>query len=145
MSWISDVREGLQGLPRDGRSLRRYGITMAVVLAALGVASLVIGRHAWRGAALLVAACAFLLPALLRPRSLTGVRAVWMGLALGIGWWVSRLLLLLSFVLLVTPLGLIMRLVGRDPMVRKWDEGSESYWIPRDPEPRPPESYDKPY
>jgi hypothetical protein len=145
MSWFGDVREGLRGLPRDDRSLRRYGITMAVVLALLGGASLLIGRHTWRGGALLMVAGAFLVAALLRPQNLAGIRSAWMALALGIGWWVSRLLLLLSFVLLVTPLGLIMRLVGRDPMTRKWDESAESYWVPRDPEPPDTASYEKPY
>jgi hypothetical protein len=145
MSWFGDIREGLQGLPRDDRSLRRFGITMAVVLAALGIASLIIGRHTLRGGALLMVAVAFLLPALLKPQSLMGVRSAWMALALGIGWWVSRLLLLLSFVLLVTPLALIMRLVGRDPMARKWDPEATTYWIERPPTEHRPESYDKPY
>ncbi len=145
MSWTSDIREGLQGLPRDDRSLRRYGITMAVVLALLGGASMLIGRHTWRGGALLVVAVAFLLPALLRPQSLTGVRAAWMALALGIGWWISRLLLLLSFVLLVTPIALIMKLVRRDPMARKWDPEAPTYWMDRPSAEDQAEAYEKPY
>ena len=145
MSWISDVREGLAGLPPDNRSLRGYGITMATVVGGLGIASLFIGKHHWRGAALLAVGIAFLVAAVARPQSLSAVRRAWMALALGIGWWVSRLLLLLSFVLLATPLGVVMRLTGRDPMMRKWDKDAPTYWIPRRSEPPEAASYEKPY
>ncbi len=145
MSWISDVREGVRGLPRDERSLRRYGLTMAVVLCLLGAASVLLGRHYWRGGILLALGLAFLGTASTKPLRLVGIRNAWMALALGIGWWISRLLLVLSFVLLVTPLGLIMRLVGRDPMTRTWDPESPTYWIPRRRAEHDPESYEKPY
>jgi hypothetical protein len=38
------------------------------------------------------------------------------------------LLLLLAYYLVVTPVGLVGRLV-RDPMSRRWDKGAQSYWI----------------
>ena len=38
-----------------------------------------------------------------------------------------RLLLLIAYFLLVTPVGLVLRLV-RDPLHRRWDAGAPSYW-----------------
>jgi hypothetical protein len=36
------------------------------------------------------------------------------------------------FFLIVTPLGLIFRLIGRDPLRRQFDETARTYWIPRE-------------
>jgi hypothetical protein len=67
-------------------------------------------------------------PAVMRP-----AYVVWMGLAAPIGWTVSHLLLLTVFYLVVTPVGLVMRLLGYDPLERRIDPAAKSYWIPHDP------------
>src|SRR4026207_1468839 len=41
---------------------------------------------------------------------------LWMAVAYPIGWVVSHVIIALVFYLLVTPIGLIMRLLGSDPM-----------------------------
>ena len=56
-----------------------------------------------------------------------------------IGIVVSHVVLALVYYLVVTPIGLAMRVVGYDPMSRR-SSGSESRWIPRSGE-RPAESY----
>lgn len=43
-------------------------------------------------------------------------------------------LLLLVYALIVTPLGLLSRVVN-DPMARRRPRGTDSYWIPSDPTP----------
>jgi carbamoyltransferase len=50
-----------------------------------------------------------------------------------IGWIVSHILMLVAFYLIVTPVGLLMRLFGYDPMQRKLDKSAKSYWIAREP------------
>ena len=42
--------------------------------------------------------------------------------------------------LVVTPIGLLMRLFGKDPLRLKMDPSSKSYWIKRDPPGPAPES-----
>jgi hypothetical protein len=42
-------------------------------------------------------------------------------------------LVALAFYFLITPIGLIMRLIGRDPMNRAFDRSANTYWIARDP------------
>jgi len=76
-----------------------------------------------------VAAVSFYaLPPLRRP-----IYLGWMYLAFPIGWAVSHILLAAIFYLVVTPIGLIMRLVGRDPLDRRLDHTAQSYWIKRGP------------
>ena len=48
-----------------------------------------------------------------------------------IGMTVSFVLLALFYYLLLTPVGLIFRLIGRDSLHRKYNRAAESYWIAR--------------
>jgi hypothetical protein len=57
----------------------------------------------------------------------------WMLAAQPIGWTLSHLVLGVVYYLVLTPIGLIMRLVGRDPMQRRFDPATDSYWIERAP------------
>ena len=57
-----------------------------------------------------------------------------------IGLAVSFLLLAIFYFLLLAPLGLIFRLIGRDTLCRKFDPTAESYWLSRKP-PENPEQY----
>lgn len=61
-------------------------------------------------------------------------------LAFPIGLVVSNVILLLIFLLLITPLALWFRCIGRDELNRKWSREASSYWI-KSPESRGPESY----
>ena len=47
-----------------------------------------------------------------------------------IGWALSHLLLAAIYYLVLTPIGLVMRLAGRDAMRRRFDPAAESYWTP---------------
>ncbi|MBW7992615.1 MAG: hypothetical protein FVQ84_21720 [Planctomycetes bacterium] len=61
-------------------------------------------------------------------------------LTMPIGWVVSFILMAAFYYLLLAPLGLIFRLMGRDPLCRKFDPTAKSYWLSRQP-PKGPEQY----
>ena len=69
----------------------------------------------------------------------------WMRFAVILGTIMTRVLLTLVFVLVVTPIGLILRLVGKDPMHRKPDPSKETYWIRREAEANDPARMEKFY
>ncbi|MBI5569497.1 MAG: hypothetical protein HY914_06080 [Desulfomonile tiedjei] len=62
---------------------------------------------------------------------------VWIAFSVILGYFVSRILLTLIFFLVVTPVGLVMRLTGRDPMDRKWDPAAPTYWKAKEQEQDP--------
>lgn len=69
-------------------------------------------------------------------------RIIYLGLTLvtlPIGWLVSFILLAAFYFLLLTPIGLIFRIVGRDMLHRKFDSITDSYWFTR----QPPDSNDR--
>ena len=50
-----------------------------------------------------------------------------------IGWTVSHVVVSIVFYLVMTPIGLIMRMVGHDPMCRHLDPNASSYWMAYNP------------
>jgi len=54
-------------------------------------------------------------------------------LAFPIGFVIGNVLMAIVFYLLVTPIGLIFKLLGKDPMHRKLDPEAKSHWIERPP------------
>jgi len=67
------------------------------------------------------------------PPAARPVYIVMMALALPIGLVVSSVLMTLIYYLVLTPIGLVMRLVGYDPLRRGLDPAASSYWIERTP------------
>ncbi len=123
-------------LPRDRMTLRNFGVVVGGVLVALAV--YLTWRGGWNaGAASVITGSIGVLLVLLGlsvPRSLAPIYPVWMALALVLGTVVTAVLLTLVFYLVVSPIGLLIRLAGKDPMNRKPDPTRATYWIDRTPE-----------
>jgi hypothetical protein len=72
----------------------------------------------------------FVIWALAWPEGLKPVQKYWNQFGNILGWINSRIILGALFFILITPFGLIMRLVGHDPMSRKIDPKLKSYRVP---------------
>lgn len=117
------------------RELRRFGFTMAVPL------TLLAAFGAWRGHTIfpiLIGGLAVTLAGLglVAPGSLHPFHRVWMKVADTLGWVNTRLLLGLVYYLVMTPIGLLMRLVGKDPLDRRLKD-RPTYWVEKTPHPDP--------
>ena len=66
----------------------------------------------------------------------------WMGLAHVLGWVNSRILLSLLFYVVLTPIAIIQRLLGRNTLGRR-GPGSESYWVRRKTQAQSPEQFER--
>jgi hypothetical protein len=113
-----------------------------------GVLLLIAGLLAWRGrlgAAEAVGAIGAVLVvlALVRPALLTRPRAVWMRGALALGYVNARIILTVLFLLVLTPMGLIWRLIGRDPLTRA--RARRPGWEPHPARYRNPDHYTRMY
>ncbi len=116
--------------PRELRQFAAMGIAFSGLMASVvlwkGGSPTLAGTIVGVGFVLGSAGC--VVPPLLRP-----VYVVLMALALPIGWVVSHVLLALVYFGLMTPLGLLLRLFGHDPLRRRFDPETDSYWIPHEP------------
>lgn len=57
----------------------------------------------------------------------------WMYAAYPIGWTVSHVLLGVIYYLVMTPIGLVMRLAGRDGLEQRIDRSADTYWTEHRP------------
>jgi len=115
------------------RELRQFALLWIGFFGLIGAYSLW-GHDSLRAATAFWAVAAAGLVGYLRPGVFRPVYLLWMALALPIGWTISHLLLLIVYYLILTPIGLLMRLVGYDPMERRLDRSAKSYWTAHDPE-----------
>jgi hypothetical protein len=86
----------------------------------------------WRPAAVVLAAA--LMIGLIGWRSPSALRWLYVGwscAAFPVAWVVSHLLLAGVYYLVITPIGLMLRLLGHDLLGLKIDRSAESYWTPR--------------
>lgn len=122
----------------EGSSDRSFGIVMAVFFALIAILPAIHDPASvrWWAAAL---AAVFLGFALLRSEVLRPFNRLWQRLGLLLSKIVSPIVLSLLFFSVVTPVGLLMRAFGKDPL-RLRRNGSPSYWIMRQPPGPPPMS-----
>jgi hypothetical protein len=76
------------------------------------------------------------------PRALVWPNRVWMTLAEGLSFVTTRIILAFVFFVVVSPIGLIKRAMGWDPLHRRSAPG-ESYWRPYPERQRNPRHYEK--
>jgi len=112
-------------------SERAFGIVFAVVFSIIGLFPLLHG-NAVRWWSLVVAAV-FLALAYLAPRALAPLNRVWLKFGLLLHAIVNPVVMAFLFFSTVTPIGLIMRAMGKDPLRLKLDAGAKTYWIERTP------------
>lgn len=70
-----------------------------------------------------------------KPAAATALYRGWIEAAAPIGWSVTCVILGAVYYLLVTPIALVMRLVGREPLALRFDPDASTYWIERRPSP----------
>jgi hypothetical protein len=118
-----------------GPSDRNFGFTMAAVFALIGSVGLYIGSsHApvWLGIAAVFAGLT-----LWRPQTLAPANRVWLKLGLLMYRVVNPVIMAILFFAVILPIGLAMRLFGKDFLRLKRDRSLTTYWLPRtDPRPQ---------
>jgi hypothetical protein len=110
---------------------RQFGVVFTIVFAIVALWPAIGGRPVrWWSAAV---AAAFLAAALLAPWVLAPLNRVWLWIGLLLHKCVSPMVLGLVFFSTVTPIGLLLRALGKDPLRLRLDSAATTYWIERRP------------
>ena len=113
----------------DKAGYRKFGLTFACIIAVLfgGLLPWLFGfpypTWPWIVFAVFVSA------ALIFPMALGPVYQLWMRFGLMMNWINTRLILGLLFYGMFFPIGLFFKLIGRDPLQRKFDKSATSYRV----------------
>lgn len=108
------------------KELRKFGIVMAIPLGIIG--GILFWRGQFSGNYFFILAAFFLLSGLLLPRILSPIERVWMKVAEIISMVMTRVILILTFYLVITPVGLLLRVMRKDLLQMKFEQDRKSYW-----------------
>jgi hypothetical protein len=121
---------------------RSFGVSVGVVLCVIGALLMWRGRVGRAeivggiGAVLLVAG-------LIVPRVLKYPSAAWWKFSRAVGYVNARVLLTVLFAVVLVPLSIIWRVLGKDPLERR--RGRSTGWSPYPPRYRDPRHYERMY
>lgn len=135
------IIEEITSIRSGKKELRQFGIIIGIACCLLGVLLWWRGKTYYSYSFIIAAAFLFLgftLPAALKP-----FHKVWMIISILMGWLMTRVILIILFYGILTPIGLIGRLCGKDFLDIKLNKNSPSYWVLRDKKEYDKKSYEQ--
>ena len=124
--------------------IRRFSNFVPIALVVWGT---ILGfSHGWGGRSewiLYAAAVIIFFWGMISPFTLKPLYLGWMYFTKVFSWLLTTLVLGLVFYIGFTVTGLVMRLLGRDPLHRRIDRQAKSYWVKRDPASREKADYER--
>lgn len=134
------ILDDINKIKSGKKELREFGFTIGGILLLLGAVAV------WRGKAsaayLISFGAAFAILGAVLPPALKPLQKIWMSLAAIIGFFMSRLALSIIFYGVVTPIGILLKLSGKDILDEKIEKDKPSYWHDISKEVRTRESYE---
>ncbi|MBP5858134.1 hypothetical protein KAJ83_14030 [Marivibrio halodurans] len=127
-------------------SERAFGLVFVVVFTVIAAGKFFAGNVSlfwpafWASLAAIMLGLAVFRPLLLRP-----LNRIWFKFGMILHKIVNPIVMGLVFFLTITPIGLVMRILGRRPLDLEFDPKADSYWIDRTPPGPPPGSFDNQY
>ena len=127
--FLNEIKNELNKLKGGEKELKAFGITLT---AAFGlIACLMI----WRGRPFVlpfILSIVFLLPAIFVPEILKVAYKPWMAFAFTLGFVMTRVMLVVLFYLVISPVSLIAKCFGKKFLDLSWKQNQPSYWTRRE-------------
>ena len=123
------LKEEFKNIRETKKDLRKFGLTVGGVLLIIAALLLYFEKSSapYFGA---IGGILFL-AGILIPQILKPLNKIWMGLAIVLGFFMSRLILTILFYLVLTPIAFIAKIVGKKFLILKYDKSTNTYWEKR--------------
>jgi hypothetical protein len=125
------IRDEIKQLKTGTSELRKFGLLVGSVFLVLGLLFWL--RHKPHYPWFLFPGIVLVLTGGLVPAALRHIYIAWMTLAIVLGFIVSNVILTCFFFVVITPIALAARCVGKDFLRLKLDPKAATYWLPRKP------------
>ena len=117
------------------KELRNFGLLVGGIFSVIGVWPMLLRGEQLRLWAVVAGSLLIIFGSLV-PTWLAPIYRGWMWVGHMLGWINTRILLGLIFYGLITPIGIVFRLLGKNTMKQTFSEGSSTYRVNRQPRPR---------
>ena len=123
------LNEEFKNISETKKDLRKFGVTVGGVLLAVGVVLFYFEKPS--AIYFTVIGGLLILFGVLFPKILKPLNRIWMSLAIILGFIMSRVILTILFYLILTPIAILAKLVGKRFMILKYDSSVKTYWEKR--------------
>jgi hypothetical protein len=123
------LKEEFKLIKESKKDLRKFGLTVGAVLVIIGGFLFYFEKPSaiyFGGIGLFLILTGLIYPAILKP-----LNKFWMGLAIVLGFVMSRIILSILFYLILTPISFLAKIFGKKFMELKYDKSAETYWEKR--------------
>jgi hypothetical protein len=123
------LSESISHISSEQSSPKSFGVVFAVVFLIVALYPLISfeGLRIWA----LVVSMIFLFIAYVTPQILSLPSSLWFKFGMLLGSIIAPIVMALVYFVTVLPIGVIMRLLGKDLLKQKLDKNVKSYWIER--------------
>lgn len=133
--------EEIKHIKETRKDLRKFGLSVGIVLMAIASVFFYFDKPVFIYFGL-IGAYLFMV-GLFFPSTLKPFNRIWMTLAIVLGFISSRMILAVLFYIVLTPIGLIAKLVGKKFLALMYDHPSTTYWQKRSQSPNKHVDYER--
>jgi len=135
------ILEEIKNIDSSCNQLKKFGYTMGVVFVLIGF----IGYYYNYSSAYYFSGIGglFIILGYVVPVALLPLHKIWMSLAVVLSFFSSRVILAILFYVILTPIGFLGRLFGKEFLKVKPNNKLETYWEPRESEKYVPEQTER--
>lgn len=130
----------LKNIKEDEASLKKFGYTLGIFLFVIMTIQYILTKNIfillWLGPVLLIIT-------FVEPRWLKPFNKAWFALAFVLNWFTTRVILILLFYVILTPLSILSKLFGKRYFPMAFDKNINTYWEIREKTSFSKESYEK--
>ena len=118
--------EEIKNIKSEKSDLRKFAITMGIIF--MIIAGFLFWKEKYLFQLFITVGIVWCILGTVMPVVLKPFYWIWMIFAAILGWIMTLVILSLLFYTIVTPIGLISRLFGKQFLNLKWDRSKDSYW-----------------
>ena len=133
--------EEIKNIKTGEKDIRIFGITMGIILLIIAAFLFLKEKDSFQLFIYIAGSfisLGFLIPIILKP-----IYLVWMIFAVILGWFMTRVIISLLYYIIITPIGLFLRIIGKDLLDLKEQKNKKSYWNIRNSEDEQNQNYEK--
>ncbi|MBL1215222.1 MAG: ECF transporter S component [Ignavibacteriae bacterium] len=120
------IKEEIKNIKSSKTELRKFGLTVGSVLVIIGLILFYFEKSSFPY--FLAAGAVLIVFGALLPKVLLPIQKVWMSIAVVLGFIMTRVILSVLYYLVITPIGLLAKIFGKDFLDRKIKKDEETYW-----------------
>jgi hypothetical protein len=135
------IKEEIKLIKETPKDLRKFGLTIGTVLFLIAAFLFFTDKSSYIYFA--VPGLILIVSGILSPSILKPFNKVWMMVAIILGWFMTRFILSVLFYLILTPIGIIAKISGKDFLKLNIDKTKTTYWEKRDKKVFEPVDYER--